>query len=150
MTDLSTLDTISACDQGAEIEIRHPATNAATGIFITVLGKDSSVFKAFSRAKTNARLNRDAMNARRGKDSASRTVEDIEQENLELLAACTVTWRTVVAGKGGAVESKPVIFLKGEELSCTPENSIRVYRDFPTIYSQLDEAIGEMENFIKA
>lgn len=133
--DLTSLNTTKACNAGADVEIRHPVTNVPLGMTIRVLGRDSDTFKEHTRDTLNARLRREAMAAKRGKDADLRTVETIEQENMDLLVACTVGWNGVV--------------LDGKELPFEEANIRKVYKDYPWIYDQVNEAIGTLENFLK-
>lgn len=146
--DLSALDTATPCDAGAEIEILHPVTREPTGILITIYGKDSDVFREITRKTINQRIKQDAMDARRGKPAAIRTLEEIERENVEMFAACTKSWRTRL-GDGSYEENQLTLF--GEKLACTVPNAIRVYSDprLRTVYEQVNEGIGELGNFIK-
>ncbi len=135
MLDLSTLDTSAACDKGAKIFLRHPVNNTKLELFIEAVGRDSKRFKEASRANQNARLRRDAVNTRRGKELEIRTVEDIERENLELLAACTLSWNLIEDGKA---------------FSFSYENAIIIYKKYPWIYDQINEGIADLENFLEA
>jgi hypothetical protein len=145
--DLATLDTATPCDTGAEIEILHPVTQEPTGILIKVHGKDSDVFREFSRKAINQRIRQDAIDARRGKPAAIRNLEDIERENVELFAACTISWRT----RTGADTYEDSITLNGEKVPFTVANAIRIYSDakYKTVYDQVNDGIGELGNFIK-
>jgi len=133
--DLTSLNTTKACNAGADVEIRHPVTNAPLGIKIRVLGRDSDTFKEYTRDTLNTRLRREAMAQKRGKDADLRTVEVIEQENMDLLVVCTVGWQGVV--------------LDGKELPFEEGNVRKVYKEYPWIYDQVNEAIGSLENFLK-
>jgi hypothetical protein len=133
--DLISLNTTKACNAGAEVEIRHPVTNVPIGMQVRVLGRDSDTFKEHTRDTLNARLRREAMAAKRGKDADLRTVETIEQENMDLLVACTVDWSNVA--------------IDGKELPFEEANVRRVYKEYPWIYDQVNEAIGTLENFLK-
>jgi len=133
--DLTSLNTTKACNAGADVEIRHPVTNAPLGIKIRVLGRDSDTFKEYTRDTLNTRLRREAMAQKRGKDADLRTVEVIEQENMDLLVACTTGWSGVV--------------LDGKELPFEESNVRKVYKEYPWIYDQVNEAIGSLENFLK-
>ena len=135
--DLSTLDTTSACDKGAEIELRHPVSNVPLGMFITLIGKDSKEFRDFTRDRTNTRLRKDAMAQKRGKDPEIRTVEGIEAENIELLVTCTKGWR-------GFIDDD------GNEIPFNVQNAIFMYKNFPDIYDSVNSAIGDLDNFMKA
>jgi len=63
------------------------------------------------------------------------TYEELEDEALELIVACTVSWT-------------------GLELDCTPENARKVYADFPLIRTQVEDAVQSahcgMEDFVAA
>lgn len=137
--DLSALDTVSACNKGAEIEIKHPITNVGVGVFITILGKDSDAFREHSRESGNAYLRREAVKDSNPEAVPVRTMEQIEKQNLETLAVCTIGWRT------GDV---PTITLDGTDLPFTPANASKLYNRFPSIYRQVDKAIGTLENFM--
>lgn len=141
--DISTLNTVAACNKGAEIEIKHPIDNVGIGVLITLLGKDSDAFKEHTRTSINTRIRREAFAAKRGKESEIRTIEQIEAENVETLAVCTVGWRSVDEG-----ESKPVITMDGVDYPCTPANATMVYSKYPFIYEQVNSAIAELENFM--
>jgi hypothetical protein len=134
--DLSRFDTTAACDKGAEIELKDPVSNAPTGMFITLLGSDSTAFREYTRNKTNERLRKESIAAKRGKDAEIRTVEAIEQENLELLVSCTKGWRGIL--------------VNGAELAFNVPNALQVYRNYPKIYEQVNDAIGDLGNFMKS
>lgn len=133
--DLTSLNTTKACNAGAFVEIRHPVTNVPLGMTIRVLGRDSDTFKEHTRDTLNTRLRREAMAAKRGKDADLRTVEVIEQENMDLLVACTLEWSGVI--------------VDGKELPFDEVNVRKVYKEYPWIYDQVNEAIGTLENFLK-
>lgn len=133
---LSKFDTKTACDQGAEIELRDPKTNSATGVFINIVGKDAQEFRDYTRMKTNERLRKEAMAQRRGKDIDARTVESIESENIELLVTCTKGWRGMIDDNG-------------VEVPFSVQNAISLYKDYPSVYEQINEAIGDISNFLK-
>lgn len=138
--DLASLDTAAACDKGAEIEFLHPATGAPLGIFVTVLGTDSQAYRDFVRRTTNENIVNSAQARKRGKDPEVPTVEKAEQRGLDLLIACTTSWRT---------GDKPIVCLDGTELPFTPENARTVYKRFSWMQTQADEAIGDLKNFMK-
>lgn len=133
--DLASLNTTKACNEGAEVEIRHPVTNVPLGMTIRVLGRDSDTFKQHTRDLLNARLRREAMAQKRGKDLDVRTVEGIEQENMDLLVICTMGWKGVSYG--------------GSDLAFEEANVRKIYKEFPWIFDQVNEAIGTLENFLK-
>ncbi len=142
--DLSSLDTVSACDAGTEIELRHPVTNQGLGVFITVVGRDSVIFREYLRERVNDDLRRASLAKRRGKDEEIPTVEQGEQRGIELLTVCTLAWRW---------GDSPVFPFqkKGfpiEELAFNVPNVKRVYTELPAARKQVDEAIGDLANFM--
>ena len=134
IVDLADLDTTAACDKGAEIELRHPVTNEPLGIFVTVLGKDSSAFKEYMRTAINDKLRKEAMAKKRGKDIDPATYEAAESETIDLLIVCTVGWRNMVMG--------------GKQLEFNVPNARTVYSTYSWIRKQVDEGISNLENFI--
>lgn len=145
--DLSDLDTASACNQGAEIELLHPHTKAPLGIFWGILGRDSDVFKDQVRQRVNEDLRRAALNKKRGKSDDVLTVEKAEERSIGLLVSCSTHWRTVTP------EGEfPHLVLKGENLAFTQANAHKVlsHQGFSWIREQIDEGIADLENFMKS
>lgn len=136
--NLASFSTQTACDKGFELELRQPVTNAPTGVFITVLGKDSKVFKDHIRAKGNERLRRDLMSRNRGKEAEALTMERLEAETIELLVACTTGWRTA--------DGSPLTM--GEAVMEFNEANCRLVYAETWIRDQVDEAIGDLGNFL--
>jgi hypothetical protein len=134
--DLSSLDTAAACDKGFELELKHPITNEPVGAFISVVGKDSKTFEDFVRKQSNDRLRRNFQNQRRGKDAEAPTVEQIEADAISLLVACTTGFRNVT--------------YKGSLLTFSEENARLLYTEQKWVRSQVDEAVGDIENFMSA
>ena len=132
--DLANLDLAAPADKGYELELLHPVTKAPLGTFISLVGKESTVFRDHVRRSTNERLRKQAFNQRRGKDTDTPTIEKIEADAIELLAACTTNWRGVT--------------YKGADLPFSNANAKTLYTDLPWIREQVDEAIGDIENFM--
>lgn len=139
--DLSTLDTTAACDKGAEIELLHPVTNAPLGIFISVLGKDSTTFKEYLRQKINEDIRRSAMAKKAGKQEPMRLIEESESRGIELLVVCTLGWRT---------GDKSTITFKGNDLEFNVPNAKLLYESLSWIKEQVDNGLGDLENFMKS
>lgn len=134
--DLGTLNATTAGNKGYELELLHPVSKKPLGIFITVLGKDSTAFREHTRDRVNERLRKNFEAQRKGKDQPVPTVEQGEKETAELLAAVTVSWRNVT--------------LDGEALDCTPANAKRLYLapGLSWIREQVDEAVADLGNFM--
>lgn len=136
MIDLSSLDTAAACDKGFELALVHPVTKAPVGAFITVVGKDSKTFDDFVKRQSNDRLRKQFQNQRRGKDADAPTVEQIETDAISLLVACTTAFRDVT--------------YKGAVLTFSEDNARLLYTEQKWVRAQVDEAIGDIENFMQA
>lgn len=134
--DAASLDTVEACNKPFEIEIKHPVTGAPTGLFISVVGKDSEAYRGRLRAMANEMIQKQS----RGGVSKTR-VDEIEQKSIDALVAATVAWRS---------EDDPEhIMLRGEALPCTPANARKLYAILP-IQEQVAEAVNDLGNFMTA
>lgn len=130
--DLDRLDVVSAANEGAEFELVHPTTAEGLGIHVSVIGRDSDEFRRLTAAQARRRVQRMAKGGR----NKMQDVEEIEAENIELLAASTRGWRGMV-NKGQAVEF-------------SRENAVQIYAKYPWIREQVDFAIGDRSLFIRA
>lgn len=161
--DLASLDTAAASDAGARIEIVHPISKEGLGIFVTLLGKHSETFREIVREKANKRVKEESLAARRGKPLEPRTAEQIEAEALQLLVACSVGWDSETYAKNEAgeivkdadgnrqvVEKHDYIVLGGENLAFNHANAMKVYSKLLWFREQVDNGIGDLENFIPA
>ncbi len=135
--DFATIDTVAACDKPFALELKHPATKAGLGCGVMIVGKDSAIFREHVRKSANEKLRKNAVNNRRGKEAETPTIEKIEEDAIDLLVACT----TGFFGE---------IVIDGDAQSFSPENVRKFYARFPDVRAQVDEAIGDVENFIKA
>lgn len=152
--DLASLDSTTASDAGAKIPILHPISKEPIGIFVTILGKHSTTFRELVRERINKRIQQESLAAKRGKILDPRTAEQVEQEALEMLVACTIGWETEIyegEGKERKIkETKPSILFDGQDLPFNPQNGLLVYSRMIWLREQVDNAIGDLENFIKA
>lgn len=134
-TDLSALDTISACNKPHEFELVHPVSRTGLGIFWSVVGKDSDVYRNAIRALADENLRR--ANAGLPGDTS---LSKIEAKNINTLTAASTGWRS---DKGDSV-----VTLNGEDLKFTPENVRRVLTDLPAAREQVQEAVNNLGNFL--
>lgn len=128
--DLSELNTVESSNEGAVLEPIHPATGEKIGISITLAGADSERYTKAQRKNTDKRLKNMQKQQRNKMTSA-----EIEEENLELLAECTLSWENVI--------------YQGDPLDCTKANAKMLYQALPWLKEQIDEFIGDRANFIK-
>lgn len=134
VVDLNSIDTVKGANEGFAVRIYHPGTNEDLDIVINVLGKDSDEFQKVSRAQSKKRMAKLSKGGFRA--STAIPVEEIEQDGIALLAACTKSW-------GGVI-------VEGEEIECTTANAVMIYERFPWIREQIDMAVGDRANFIRA
>lgn len=136
--DLGSIDTIAACNKPFELEIKHPATGLGTGVFISVLGRDSDVYRGRVRAMADQAMRLAAIGKPNPNDAS---LDKAEAKSIEALVAATVGWRT---------GDDPTVSVKGEKLSFTPENVARVYRELLPVREQVQGAINDVANFMPA
>jgi hypothetical protein len=132
--DLSALDTIEACNKPAEIEIRHPVTGAGTGVFFSVLGRDSDTYRGRIRNLADQALRQQAL----GKTNHE-TIDQLEKKNIDALVAATTGWRT---------GDDPVVTVKGEKLEFSPANARKVYEALLPVREQVAEALNNLAFFM--
>lgn len=137
--DLASLSAREACDKAFEFELRHPVSNKPIGVFISVLGTESETFQAHARRKANERLRRQFAVQRKGAEEVP-TVEQAEKESIELLVACTTGWRT---------GDEPTVMHGGKALEFNEDNARFLYAE-RWIRAQVDEAVGDLGNFMAA
>ncbi len=135
VVDLAAIDTVKGANEGFDVQIFHPGTNVDLGIVINVLGKDSDEFQRVSRAQSKKRMAKLTKGGFRPQNMTP-PPEELEADGIALLAACTKAWSGVV--------------VEGKALDCTTDNAAMVYERFPWIKEQVDAAIGDRANFIKA
>ncbi len=140
--DLATLDTTTASDKGARIPMVHPISKEPIGVFVTVLGKHSETFRELVRERANEGIKKSSERARRGKQMPVRTAEELEREALELLIACTMGW--------DSGEGENYILFQGTQYEFNAKNGMLLYSKLIWLRDQVDDAIGDLENFIPA
>ena len=132
----SDLDTVAACNAGLEVELLSPRDQSKTGIIITVTGKDGDAFREAVQENLDAYNRRAQLARQRGKPLPSQSQAEQEEEGIDLLVVCTLGWQNMV--------------VDGKELEFNVPNAKAVYRRFPWIRKQVDDAIGDIEGFLKA
>jgi hypothetical protein len=141
--DFEALDTAAACEKPYEFELVHPQTKAPLGVFVSVVGPESNAFKSRLRKQINQERRKAFAAERKGKGSEPSTIEEDEAETVSLIAELVKGWRTDKDGK-----SEPVIYWKGEKLAFSAENVNRWLTHFPWVREQINEASGDLGNFL--
>jgi len=133
MTDFAQLDTVSASNEGAVLELRGPDGAAlfqddGSPVTITLLGADSDAYTRASNLLTNRAL--------RSRGKAQITAESALTDQINLLAKITTDWSGIKVG--------------GESWQCDEERVKRFYRQFPFVRDQVQEFVADRGNFLKA
>ena len=125
MTDLSVFEeSQNLAEQGQWMEVETPS-GEGTDIHLKLAGADSSYHQKQVQNQQRKMLKKKKFN---------KTPEEIENDNIELLTACTLDWQNVL--------------YKEETLECTKQNVRWLYKTFPSIREQVDEFIGDRSNFL--
>lgn len=141
--DFDDLNIGEAAEKPFEFELLHPESKAGLGVFISVIGAESDTFQTYLREEGN-RARRKALEAeRRGKQPEPSTIEEDEEKILRAIAVCIKSWRTVIDGK-----SEPVIVWSGRKIECTRDNALQWMRKFRWVRQQINDATGDLGNFI--
>lgn len=128
--DLSSLDTVTAANNGVDVELKHPVTKVPLGMFINISGTDSDVYRESMRGRRNKRLSKVQVGG--GADS---TAEEIDAEAIETLVDCTNGWNLV---------------LEGKEVPFSRKTAREFYsKKYPWMAEQIDKAMGDRGNFLK-
>ena len=125
--DLAKLDILSPANEGVWMELEHPVTGEPLGIKIKVAGVDSDYYRKEMRRQQNKRLK---------KGIRTISAEELENEVIELLVACTLDWEGIE--------------YEGKVLECNKENARMIYKKFPWIREQVDNFINDRANFLKS
>ena len=128
--DFATRDVAAKAEEGAELEVLDPATSEAVGVYITLAGADSVVHR-----KAVANISKRRFNNQKGFRNKGFDPERMEAESIEILAACTLSW------KGVQVDGAP--------LTCSRDNAIKMYTRFPWLREQVEQFIGDRSAYLQ-
>lgn len=135
--DLGGLNTVGACNEGAYMQVRHPATGRTLmgddgkPVVIRLLGADSDVYQRTRNRTQDKRLKQSLQRGR----LTNLTSDMLAEDSLDLLVACTVGW------------SSNWVF-HGETPECEPATIRRVYTEMPWLREQVSEFIEDRANFL--
>ena len=128
MIDLAKLDTSKASEEGVWCDIENTSTGEQTGIRIKVLGMDSKAYKDQTRKVQDRNLKKGFRGMKNLKS------ETLENNRIELICVCTVEWENVQ--------------YNGKNVPCDVEKQRWLYKEYPWIFDQVDEFIGDRGNFL--
>lgn len=132
--DLAALDGAATAEEGAVLELRHP--NSGELIFtpdgkpvtIRLAGEDSFLYRRAQHTAQNRRFSRGALTKLRA--------EELENDQVEIYAACTLAWTGIA--------------LDGQDLPCTRQNALMVYKRFRWVVDQVADFIRDRANFLRS
>ncbi len=136
--DLSSLDTVAVAETGAKMVVLHPATGVpletedGKPVFLVLAGEDSEKCRSARRAVANKRLRAQTAGLR-----AQITRDEIENDNLEVLVACTLDWGGVALGSAGA------------DMTFNHDNARTLYKRLPWLREQAEAFVADRSNFLK-
>ena len=125
--DLSSLDLVAKSDAGFRLELVHPASQDALGVFVTVAGTDSKRYADLQREVADKRLNK--------RGPKRNDFAFYEEEARRVVAGCVMGWDGVV--------------VDGEELPYTEANALALLERFPWIREQVQTAMGDRGNYLQ-
>lgn len=129
MALLSNFHTRDFANKGVRVAIPNPADGTDTGFFITVLGKDSDAYRKAEAAQRDR-----AVRAANTTGSFKVTPEMIEQNSLELILCCMVSWE--------GLESEP-----GVPLPFSKEAAQDILKTCPFVREVVEKSIGDRTLF---
>lgn len=118
LNELKVVDTI-------KFFLVHPATGVETNIEIEAYGPYSKKYKNAMHRLRNDKV----INSKR-----KQTSEQIEENGIRLVAALVKNWNNMELGK--------------EQVECTPENVLSIFKKYPWIFEQIEEKTMETSNFL--
>jgi hypothetical protein len=149
--DLAELSNAKVDDVTFDVAIEHPV-KGPTPIVIQVIGLHSEKVRALRDQMANASLKENFEAQRKGKPPKV-TVAEATNRNASLLAAATVGWFTQ---EDQGVGKKPLIEQgvpwNGGRLQFSEEEAAKLYSDpaYDWLTKQVDDAVGELANFMKS
>ena len=125
------LDTKTAAEAGVEVEILK-ADGDTSGLWITVLGIDSSQYQKLRDKFDRIRVRQ---MAKAGKNAVDAIYSAAKDNDFELIAECTVGWRH---------ESKDMPFDVTDK-----DKLVEFYKKYPLVYDQVRVAVNDRALFTK-
>lgn len=127
--DLNSLDLTKNSNEGAWVDLKHPATAEKLPMKIKVIGKDSDKFIEMSE-----KYSRSSLDDLKTNKSFEQRLEKSKEYADSLLINCTIDWQGIE--------------LDGKKLDFTPDNVKLIYKRFNWIREQVDAAIADRANFL--
>jgi len=133
--DLSIFDTKTKANEGFEVEIVD-AFGEPTGLFITILGADSTTFERATERWQREQLKIGQQRGRNNPSATSELMSKAREHDLQTIADCTVDWRHTTATMPFKASDKSKL--------------MDFYARSKTVYDQVFAALADRRNFTKA
>ena len=142
--DLSALDTAAADDSGIWLPINHPKTGDPIGLELKVRSKNSDAVRAKSK-RYISRLQSDRDFREKGKVD----LDAAEAHRIEVLALCTVDWRSYDTDAAAQVY-RPEICISKEWIPFSAAAVRDVYNNkgWSWLRAQVEAAADDESNFL--
>ena len=124
--DLKDLDVVAAANRGADVELVHPITREPLDATITILGRDSDEYRAAISEQARKRA--------QSRNKGAISFAEADDGAMEILVACTIGW-------DGIVEN-------GDPIQFSLAEARRIYKKYPWIREQVDEALADRALFL--
>ena len=141
--DISKINIVKAATEGIDVDIVNPATNESLGLKIRVTGAMSTNYKddmflLLAEVEDYQEANKvDETATKKQKAAAQIKADKFDSElTAKFLAKYTIGWQDMEEN------GKPVPFSTAE--------AERIYLEYPIIRSQVQRAMMDISNFIKA
>lgn len=147
-------NTVAACDIPARIEFVHPVTKKGMGQGVFLVGKDSAIFNRLVEEAADADRQRGFTFTRKGKAIEPKTLAEDRAASIALIAGCTTGFwcNAIEANKVDEIEPREggdFMWIGNEKLTFSRKNVFGFYTNYPEGFRQANEAIADLENFIK-
>lgn len=128
--DFASRDVAAKAEEGAELEVLDPVTGEPVGAYIVLAGADSAVHR-----KATAAVSKRRFSSQKGFRNKGFDPEKVDAESIEILAACTLSWKGVL--------------VNGAPLPCSRDNAIKMYTRFPWLREQVEQFIGDRSEYLQ-
>jgi hypothetical protein len=138
---------LSSAEDMESAEIQLKRNGVPLPIFVTLAGPEHGKRKQFALAKQR-RARREL--AKTGKLQFNDPIED-EAEQKDLLADCTLSWRTEYKGADNKVQSVPFVLFDGKQYDASRDSVLALLDDPKRAWFRraMQEAFDDGEAFIK-
>lgn len=126
--EIDSLFTAQDHENGAELNVVHPATSEPTSIYLRLAGVDSRIFRTAVRERQ--RLRSETLSKGASEDADLEEVRDVD-----ILVSATLGWRGIMND--------------GEEMPFSSDAVRTLYLKSPGVRNQVERFIYNRRNFIK-